>query len=581
MVQLKSSAKSPILNQNDPLALLDSEYKRLQQMAERITRASQYPEEQHITSKYLIGRAWQRLKRFASTGIKIFSGQNNTISTWLGTERRDRTQDKFNREYNERYVRETEILSTRKMLGTNPLLYAAWKKYTDGALGTGFSVIVQLAIPDPMLQAKCQRHINRMISRCELNKKSPSWARWLVADGDLFLQPKLQLNQMGEFDIVAVKKMPAESMVRLTDDQEEFIDVHKAFGQKDISRDTYIDFFPLWQILHVRYDYEDGQRYGNSIFFPVKYLANEALKATKALGDRRKATKPLLVHKLKGKDGLPLPQTQFDKYVEGTSMKLKAERGEYSEYSELYCNGGDADAITMDGTLGEVGDIAFLYDVCLSPTGVGRQLLGSEIKQQRDVLDEVRGELYAAQRQLMDLFAIDVYKELFDLELMLKGIDPRLVTYNFLFKQRYTESALERRIDRALRSKAAGCLSPEDVMAVQADYFDINDINAALRRISFNAPPGQVNSQTSPNMTMNMSGASAVAQPPIQTHNRNFSDVPLALPMGLRVMPLSSGEANFNNSINRTISNSNFYKYGLNPDLLKKPSVNGVNGEAL
>jgi hypothetical protein len=438
----------------------------------------------------LILKVWGNLRSWVARGMSTPLESSPVYNTYVGSQRLSPSHDIQHRRFTEPRTRQDLIAQIRKMMADNPLMSGAWKKYAEGALGTGFVVLVKRTAKTGFVaqrEASAQRTIDRITRKCKLRRKAAGWARWLVAEGDLFVQLKLQptydfSGQQSGFEIIDTRKMPAATMERLTDDKEEFIDPREAYLQRDINTNAVIATFAEWQIIHARFDYEDGSRYGNSLFFSVRTLAAKALASSIALSDRRRATMPTIAHII-GKPDQRATQTQLDIYKKDVSKENRIKRGELSEYSEIFVNGGDVKAILTDTNLEKVDDIILLYDLALAPTGVSRQLIGSGVTVNRDILDEQRSELYAVQRQLADLFAEEVFRPIFDFGLLLAGIDPETIHYDILFKQRYTESALERRIDRALKSKAAGTLATKDVMNVQADYFDITDPDEAVERI--------------------------------------------------------------------------------------------------
>jgi hypothetical protein len=473
-------------------------------MANILRQSSFYATENELNSSYtqpadklepakqnLIQKVWGSIGEWISQGLPTPTTASPIKNTYVGSQRLSPTHDVIYRRYTEPRARQNGIAQIRAILTDNALIYAAWKKFSEGALGTGFKVIVSRTAKTGFIaqrEGKAQRVVDRIIKKCKLQRKAVSWARWLVAEGDLFIQQKLEplFDNEGEiigFQIGDLLKMPSATMERCTDDTEQFIDPRKAYIQRDIATNQVITTFAEWQILHARNDHEDGVRYGNSLFFPIRIMAEKALEASIALAERRKATAPTIAHIL-GKPEQRVSQTQMDAYKADVSKLERANKGTLSPYDEIFVTGGDVKAILTDANLDKVDDIHMHYDIALAPTGVSRQLLGSGMTVNRDILDEQRGELYAAQRQLADLFAEEVFKPIFDFGLLLAGIDPETVTYHILFKQRFTESQYERRIDRAIALHAEGCMSTEDVCRVANDYMDYDDPQAALNRIN-------------------------------------------------------------------------------------------------
>lgn len=578
----------------DPVFDLVDEVDKLKKQLEMFQQ--DYPnrsdiEPNSIGSGFSISGVWGKVKSFfgydkSTSGNLTPTKRRN--STEIGSTKLSPSQDKYDRKYTEPRTRRQAIKKIRQVLARNPLINAAWKKYTEGALGPGVSVIVEgngQGVLTPMIVAKANRIIQRLMNDCQIPMKLAGWGKWCVADGDLFLQLKAVLAEDNEsYRITAIKKMPSATMERLTDDLDEFFDTSKAYLQRDLATDKIIAYFAEWQVLQVSFDKEDGERYGTSLILPMIQMGDAALDASLSLSARRRATKPIISHRLVDDKGVPYSPTQRKNYIDAVSMKKRIIRGEYSEYDEIF-GAADVKAVLTDGRLGEIKDIEFLYDLALAPTGISRQLLGSSATVTRDILDEVRSEAYAVMRQLSDLFADQLLKPLFNIALMMAGIDPDLITYKITFKQRYTESAMERRIDRMLRSKAAGMINVELGMPVQADYFDIADIKRAIKSVEDEEKQKvdqQRQYQQNQQLMSSMFAQGQPFQPGQQDPNNpnaqqnpqdakgNSSDPKNNTQMGgFAVKPVGRSEYSAGG---QGTNNNNFLGYGANPDAYKNPT---------
>ena len=126
--------------------------------------------------------------------------------------------------------------------------------FASTAVRKGITVTVTSDI-SKNIETKAQEVINDLMRDCQINSKLMSWTRIILKDGDLFLNPVIDLNAR---KIKNIKRLPAITMQRNDDMTGNFADTTKAFQQIDpISLEVLMEF-PLWAINHIRYDHEEG-----------------------------------------------------------------------------------------------------------------------------------------------------------------------------------------------------------------------------------------------------------------------------------------------------------------------------------
>lgn len=405
-------------------------------------------------------------------------------STYIGSGSTEPSMFPFRQKYTVPRERVALIAQIRQSLRDNPRIFASWQKLT--CISPDWYVKVHRTAKRGLMaqrEGRAQRSIDRTIEHCDLQQKSVSWLKWGVAEGDLFIQLRAGYIR-NKRALTGARKMPSASMERLSNDSDDFEDVHCAFQQKDLSLDKIIAKFPLWKIVHWRYDHEDGQPYGNSRLLPGREASERALAAALALSDRRANSQFMLVHSFEPINNMRWPEYLVEEYREDVGKQARIDRGEgLPKYPELFANGPKVTGISSDPNVGEIKDLEYMADTGACPLGVAAPLIGIGATTSPEITDDQRKEIYSEQRMMQDSFSKAVLRPIINFGLELDGINPRTIKYEIVFKQRYTETSTADRIDRALRSHKEGTLSVADVMRVQADYFDIENIDQALARL--------------------------------------------------------------------------------------------------
>lgn len=440
------------------------------------------------------------------------------ISSFSGTRKSSPSYDRLNRQYHEPALRKSLIYQIQNLVADHPILDAAIDKYCNGAVGAGFTATVTKG-PDLNTINRAQYILDRLKRRTSLESLLPRIARTAITYGDSFVQVVLRKN---ENQISSLIEMPVDTMERLTDDCDQFIEENRAFLQRDANSDELITYLAAGQIIHIRNKFVPGQRYGKSLLFAARGFAKDTIDALRSLLPRRLANQPFRVFNLQGFDGQPLSDRQFQEFKEKMDRKVAVEQGIYDPaFADVFVNRVDVSVMGGDNNTSALDDILMLVDSSLSPMGVSRQLLGWGTTVNRDVLDEQREELYESESQFANQVILNQFLlPLYDIALTLAGIDPDKIEVSVEFAQSLTESQRQKKLENARADYAAGGISQKTYVRIVGPYYGVKDFDQELRSIQENAPkPVEQAGKPQADMQSNVAVLSAT------THDKSKSGV--------------------------------------------------------
>lgn len=357
--------------------------------------------------------------------------------------------EQFRMEWDRRAVlRDLDML-----LKEDPRVKRANRVFAATSVRKGISVTVTSDVSEAIAK-EAQGIIDSLMKRCQINAKLGSWARIIIKEGDLFLNPVIDVETM---DIKNIKRLPSVSMQRNDDMMGGFQDLDSAFLQIDPISLGVISEFPLWQINHIRFDHEEGERYGNSQYLQIRSYWKKIKMTEEDLVVRRKTRAiPRRLHIIGSKDN-PGGWTEIDVYKKTNSLNAMT-----SQITTDYYGNGLTDIKNLDGDaqLDHIKDIEHLQEVYMIGTGVPLHVLGFGKNVNRDVVEDQRQQFREDTQELRDLLEYgdsspySGLRFIFDFALTLKGIEPSLVEYNISWYANDAQDTDER-IDRAIKLRSA------------------------------------------------------------------------------------------------------------------------------
>jgi len=381
--------------------------------------------------------------------------------------------DIFKQEFDRRSIlRDIEMI-----MAQDPRIKRANRVFAATAVRKGMTVTVTSSVNEKLAQ-QAQDIVNQIMHDCQINGKLASWARILLKDGDLFLNPVIDIATRR---IKNIKRLPAISMQRNEGMDGNFTDLEKAFRQIDPISLAIIEEFPLWAVNHIRYDHEEGERYGNSQYLQLRGYWKKLNMTEEDLVVRRRTRAPQRrVHIIGSKDN-PADWAQVENYRAKNQMDPRKNQ----VCTDYYMNSlGDIKTLDGDSHLDEIKDIEHLQEVYMIGTGVPLHIMGFGRNVNRDIVEDQKKQFQEDTQELRDLLeygdssSYSGLRFIFDFGLSLQGLDPTLVDYNLGWYADDNETANER-VDRAIKLRAA---QPKPLisqkLALQLIAKDINLENA-------------------------------------------------------------------------------------------------------
>lgn len=406
--------------------------------------------------------------------------QGGPVTSFGGSRLASPSLDRTNREFYEPIERRALFSQLETLLADHPILRAGLVKFTHGAVAAGFKVKVVSGRSAEQV-AEAQKIINRIKKRAKLEYILPAIAFQLFTFGDTFLQPIIDKYK----EIIGIACMPVASIERRTDDTDQFIDENEAFWQKDVNGNKLIYKFKVGQLLHARHLHTPGHRYGMSQIFSARGTAKDSIDAIRTLLPRRLANMPFRWFNIKGYDDQPLSNTEFKQFKADTSRRIAIESGQdsVSAFEEVYTNNIELKVTGGDPNLGTLDDIEMLLDATMSVIGISRQLLGWGTTINRDIIDELRNELYAAQAQFAKSITEQILIPIFETGLKLKDINPDEIEISVEYAQALTESQMIAKIDNARKDFLAGGIDALTYALILQPYYGFEDAEKVVKKV--------------------------------------------------------------------------------------------------
>jgi hypothetical protein len=375
------------------------------------------------------------------------------------------------------YDRRSVLYDIKKMLADSPLIAQALQVFVGSSISKSLNVTVESSAARGVTagnERRAQRVITAFLRNSDLKNKVRSWGEQSLAQGDLFIQC---VEYRGE--LINAKRMPAESMIRNTDQRDVFTDTLRAFKQVDVGTLVPITDFALWQIQHGRWNHTDGEQYGASQFLQLRSLDRIFRQMILDQAARRKTRgTPRRYHSIGNKEK-PASQKQIDDYI--ALNKLDIDTGETEDY---YGSGqGDIKDLNPDGQVDRIRDIEFVLNVLFPRTGMAKGLVGFGETVARDILDEQREFLSNNQDQFIDWLEFNPLRSCIDLALLIAGINPDSISYTVQFEERLSEAQKLAKVELYLELVEAEMMTPEQCIVRIAPYLNVKDPKKYLTEV--------------------------------------------------------------------------------------------------
>ena len=356
-----------------------------------------------------------------------------------------------------RYERMAIITDIRQLLLQDTRLARFNRKFAREAVREGVVITVQPATAGGNEQSatRAQQIIDKLLLDCHIQEQLLGWAMTALSEGDLYLQ-----RVVAGSEIVAIKRMPADSMERNTDETDSFVDLAVAFTQFDAVTQSDIAQFAQWQITHMRWQLIPGERYGTSEYVQIRGPARQLLLLEQAQIVRRITRAPLRRHHKIGDKEKPAKLTgegSINEYksVIGMAGNPKAVQDPLYQITDYFTNANvDIKNLEGDRDVHQIDDLLYFQELLAIGGTVPPALIGLAAKNvNRDVLKDQRAEFLKETVALTELIE-GALRQIFDFALQLQGVNPRAVAINIRFSESSMETASER-VERIIKLREA------------------------------------------------------------------------------------------------------------------------------
>lgn len=312
-----------------------------------------------------------------------------------------------------------------------------------------------LQLTMPTANARIRKAWDQFEDRLQLcnPQKLKSDARGLVMEGSLCLQWVLDADN----HVAAGVRMPAETMRAVATPAGVFEDPSRAFEQLDFYSGEVMARFPLWQMTMGRMDplsFDDVSEPGRPYMDASREVWMKLRMTEDDLVIRRHERAPMrTAHVLKGASPEKLAE-----------YKAKTEDEQKDIANNYYMNvDGSVTALQGDANMDQIADAVHLLETFFSGAPAPAGLFGYTEDISRDILEDLTQDYYQEVDSVQTILA-HCYRQGFELELMLQGIDPSNYDFEVGFIERLTETP-NQAADRALKVQAMGA-SQETVWTI-------------------------------------------------------------------------------------------------------------------
>ncbi len=315
-----------------------------------------------------------------------------------------------------------------------------------------------------------------MMARTRLLDRLDDYVRLTLRDGDTFLEAGV--NAQGE--IAALTRKPSLEMRRASDEFDRFPDPTRAYwwgdaGYWGLVAPSDAVWFAQWQIIHARWDHDEGSRYGQPLFASATSAHKRYTEGETDIAVRRKTRAGMkYLHVVEGAS-----EPELEGYKERNQAALD---NPFAAVADYFTNkAGSISAIQGDANLEQIADVIHHIRSFWTASPVPMSLIGYGQDLNRDVLDKQK-EQYDEELPVVTKWVEDEFvRPAIDLQLLLAGILPDSAAYECVWasKRVLTPAMLRDAADAALRLRGLG-LQDEIILQVLSPFLPGVDLTAVV-----------------------------------------------------------------------------------------------------
>ena len=344
--------------------------------------------------------------------------------------------------------RNSKLRETAQMVNTDPRVDRLLYKLTSDASFGSYQVVVEDAESES-IKDNAQEIINRTRMLIRDKELFKGWSKGLLRDGDLFLQ--LYAEKKGkEKEIIRAKKLDAMmTFTRMTSEGDFPKDKMPYYQEDPNNHEIVVKEFEQWEIVHIKWDDEDGKPYGKPLFASSRLAWRRLTDGERDIAIRRRIRAG---QRRKHTLGTMDSPAKWDEVEEYKRKNQDAIDNPENSSQDWFSNGRALiETLEGDSRLGEITDLTHHEGLLWIATGVPQALTSggresatnfSVIKEQEEDYLRVVGDINQAMEKAL--------RQIFDSALLLKEIDPDSIIYTFKFGAKDRED-VDKKIDRAVK----------------------------------------------------------------------------------------------------------------------------------
>ena len=361
----------------------------------------------------------------------------------------------------------------RKMYDEDPRAREALATLARDATRGGF----QVRVSEGSEADRAQEIADDLVERLGLFDVLDDWGRLSFRDGDSFLE--LSVDDAGL--IVNVTRKPTSKMFRNSNSFDRLADPTRAFWWADqmwMGQEPPGDavWFAAWQIVHARWQHDEGSRYGTPQFASARTAWKRVTEGEFDTAVRRKTRAGMkFLHSLEGGD-----DTAVERYREENKDALN---DPYAAVADFFTNSkATVTAIQGDARLGEIADVEHHIQTWGIASPVPLELLGYGANLNRDVLGEKKQQYDEMIPLVSGWVEKQIVVPLLERQWLLQGIWPGGLTYKIAWpvKAALTAENLEKAAGALAKLRATGLFADEVLIGLAARMIPGLDVEALV-----------------------------------------------------------------------------------------------------
>jgi hypothetical protein len=375
--------------------------------------------------------------------------------------------------------RRSRVADCRQMVEDDPRPRQVLQTLARDATAGGFT----LQITGPRAE-QAQAAADALIARVKLLTRLDDWARLTFRDGDTFLELGVAAN--GE--IVQITRKPSLEMYRWSDDFDRFYDPGAAFYWTDCP--TALDtpppgatFFPEWQIVHARWDRDEGSRYGTPMLASARKAYKRMTQGELDIAIRRKTRAGLrYLHVLDGAN-----PADIEAYKAANAPALGEQ---FAAVADFFTNKpGGIQLLQGDANLSQIDDVLHHVDTFGVASLVPLELIGYGRNLNRDVLEQKRAQYGESIVSVRGWMASELLLPLLERQWLMLGIWPDALTVDVQWKAKKEATPVDLKdlATFATAIKAGGVLTDPTLLRILATVLPDFDVEAEIAALAAQA----------------------------------------------------------------------------------------------